>query len=71
MARPIIGDSNRQKAILAKDLGETKFNGTVCPKCDSTVKYVSKPHNCVQCSVRKAAKYRLDNPTYHYDYHRL
>lgn len=71
MARPISSDSNRQKAIAAGNQGETKFNGTQCPRCNSTLKYVSKPHNCVQCSVLKSARYRQEHPTYHYEYHRL
>lgn len=71
MTRPINSDSNRQKAIDASNLGETKFNGTQCPRCNTTLKYVSKPNNCVQCSVLRAARYRQEHPTYHYEYYRL
>lgn len=52
--------TNKQLAREADALGQTKFEGSACIRCGSTIRYVNG-HHCVACMAVRSAKHRAEN----------
>lgn len=52
--------TNKQLARKADALGQTKFEGSACIRCGSTIRYVNG-HHCVACMAVRSAKHRKEN----------
>lgn len=52
--------TNKQLAREAEALGQTKFEGSACIRCESTTRYVNG-HHCVACMAVRSAKHRAEN----------